>query len=140
MRYLGLDVGDRRIGLSLSDPTGLIASPLKHLVIDSDNQALDEVAKIVEQYKVDRVLVGMPYTLAGQIGPAAESVQEFIDALVKRICVPVVAWDERLSTVAAQRSLSESGVKRKRQEDLRDAVAAALILQGYLDNQRSQTV
>jgi putative Holliday junction resolvase len=140
MRFLGLDVGERRIGLALSDPTGLIARPFDHILREDINQALSAVVNLVEQYQVGTVVVGMPYSLAGQVGPAALSVQDFIDALVPMVKVPVVTWDERLSTVAAQRSMSASGVKKKRQKDLRDAVAAALILQGYLDRQHNQTV
>jgi putative Holliday junction resolvase len=138
MRFLGLDVGDRRIGLALSDPTGLIASPFDRLIREDTNRTLTEVVSIVEKYQVGTIVVGMPYSLAGQVGHAAQLVQEFINALLPMIKIPVVTWDERLSTVAAQRSMSDCGVKRKRQRDLRDAVAAALILQGYLDHLRSK--
>jgi putative Holliday junction resolvase len=139
MRSLGLDVGERRIGVAMSDPTGLIASPVDHILNDEIDQAIRAVAGLVEKYQVERVVVGMPYSLTGQAGPAAVSVQKFIEELHAVIKVPVVTWDERLSTVAAQRSMSASRVKKKRQRDLRDAVAAALILQGYLDYQRNLT-
>lgn len=139
MRYLGLDIGDRRIGVAMSDPTGLIARPVDRIVREDDNQALNAIEELVVKNQVGKVVVGMPYSMSGNVGPAATHVQEFISALATVIKVPIVTWDERLSTVAAQRSLFDSGVKKTRQKDLRDAVAAALILQGYLDRQRYQT-
>jgi putative holliday junction resolvase len=138
MRSLGLDVGERRIGVAMSDPTGLIASPVDHIFNDEIDQSIRAVAGLVEKFQVEQVVVGMPYSLTGQAGPAAMSVQRFVEELRTVIKVPVLTWDERLSTVAAQRSMSASGVKKKRQRDLRDSVAAALILQGYLDFQRNQ--
>ncbi|MCX8126395.1 MAG: Holliday junction resolvase RuvX, partial [Dehalococcoidia bacterium] len=94
------------------------------------------IARLVHQYQAEGIVVGMPYSLSGSVGPAAKSVQDFIDGLSQRLPVKVVTWDERLSTVAADRSMREAGVKKKRRDHLRDAVAAALVLQGYLNSLR----
>lgn len=139
LRIIGLDVGERRIGVALSDPTATIASPVEVVIITDDESAFTAIAKLVDQHQVDGVVVGMPYSLSGVAGPAAEKVREFVGELSRRLPVKVVTWDERLSTIAADRSMRETGVKRQKRENLRDAVAAALILQSYLDSRHSRS-
>lgn len=137
MRVLGLDPGEKRIGVALSDPEGIIASPLKVIERTSEDAALSEVLAIAEEHEVGRIVVGLPRSLDGSLGKQARGVQRFVELLGKRAGIPVVAWDERLSTVAAERMMAEAGVKRHKRKERRDSLAAQFILQGYLDRQRS---
>jgi len=139
MRVIGLDIGERRIGVALSDPTATIASPLEVLVITDAESAYAAIARLVNHHQADEVVLGMPYSLSGVAGPAAENTRKFVNEISRRLQVRVVTWDERLSTVAAERSMRETGVKRRKRENLRDAIAAALILQSYLDSRHSRS-
>lgn len=137
-RVLGVDLGSVRIGLALSDPSGTLASP--HSVImrrgdpDADRREILAVARAEE---VDRIVVGMPRSLNGREGPAARAAREEVDALAAAAPDLVVeAYDERLTTVIANRSLIESGVGRSGRKRVVDKVAAAVMLQGYLDAHR----
>ena len=121
----------------MSDPDGIIASPLETILIDTEEGAIEAIVRLAGEYQVGSVVAGMPYSLSGAAGPAAAKVQEFVAKLAAKLKVPITTWDERLSTVAANRSMRDSGVKRSKQKGLRDAVAAALILEAYLDRQRS---
>ncbi len=136
MRLLGVDPGERRIGLAISDEEGRIASPVG--VIDQQEvaDAAEAVVVRAQELRAAGIVVGMPVTLRGEAGPAALKVQEFVERL--RACgeLPVVVWDERLTTVVAERALLEAGMSRRARRDRRDQVAAALILQAYLDRQR----
>lgn len=140
MRILGLDIGDRRIGVALSDPGQLFASALTVIERKSDVTALQEIVSLLEKHQVERIVIGMPRSLNGSIGPQAEKVQEFCEKLSQRVSVPVESWDEWLSTVAAERVLIDAGVRRERRKKHRDTIAATLILQGYLDRLRSVAV
>lgn len=136
---MALDMGERRIGVALSDPGGIIASPSAIIRRESDDSAITEILGLVAQNEVGRIVVGMPYSLGGAVGPAARRVREFVARLAKdpglKPGVEVVTWDESFSTVAADQSMREAGTKRKRKKELRDAIAAALILRDYLDSQ-----
>ena len=132
-RLLGIDLGRRRIGVALSDPGALLASPLGTVEIRGSGEGLDEVCARVEQYGVVRVVVGHPLLLDGQEGEEARRVQAWVERLRQRLDVPVELWDERMSSAAAERALLESGMRRERRRQYRDTVAAALILQNYLD-------
>ncbi len=134
-RLLGLDIGRRRIGIALSDPSGLLASPSEVLELRGRQEGQDEVAALVEEHQVVRVVVGLPLLMDGTEGEESRWVRAWTERLRQRLAVPVVLWDERLSTVAAERALLESGMRRERRKQRRDAVAAALILQSYLDAQ-----
>lgn len=132
MRILGIDVGSVRIGVALSDPLGLTAQPLAVL----DRRREDPLARIVElvrEHEVVRIVVGWPLTLDGSEGLATRAVGAFVDELAARLEVPIERWDERLTTAAAERSLIEAGVRRVKRRGSIDKVAAALILQSYLD-------
>ena len=133
MRVLGLDVGDRRIGVAMSDPLGIIANPLTVIERKTEDAALGEITALAGQHEVGRIVVGLPRSMDGSLGPQARSVQEFVEMLEGQTELPVVTWDERLSTVAAQRALAEAGVKREKRKKHVDSVAAAFVLQGYLD-------
>jgi putative Holliday junction resolvase len=134
-RLLALDLGDRRIGVAVSDPTGFLASALQ--VLPSVGRARDaaEVARIAAEEQVDAVVVGVPVNMDGSYGPQAEKSRKFGAALEQR-GLPIVYWDERLTTVEAQRYLRETGVGRQRRRETLDAAAAAILLQSYLDFRR----
>lgn len=137
-RTLALDVGERRIGVAVSDPGGLIAQPLLVMERRSGSADLARIAAIVAEQNAGRVVVGYPLTLAGAAGLQAQRVERFITRLRQRLSVEVVAADERLTTVAAERALLEGGLRRSRRRRVRDAVAAALLLQVYLDRRRAR--
>ncbi len=137
MRIMALDVGDKRIGVAMSDSEGLLASPLMTVARLSDAGAIDDICRLVSEYEVGCVVVGLPYSLDGGIGTQAEKVCAFVQKLSQRLQIDIKMRDERLSTAAADRLLSEAGVKKGRKRSIRDAAAAAFILQGYLDSLRS---
>jgi putative Holliday junction resolvase len=134
MRILGLDIGDRRIGVAISDPTEIIASPLTIITRDDDNTAIETIIQLVHQYDVKRIVVGMPYSLDGSVGRQANKVKDFVDKLSRNTSAGIELYDERLSTVAVERLLSDAGNKKAKTRSPRDDAAAAFILQGYLDS------
>ncbi|MGD0115792.1 MAG: Holliday junction resolvase RuvX [Dehalococcoidia bacterium] len=143
MRFLGLDVGERRIGVAISDPNGQVAVPLRTLQVKAQEAAVREIAALVAEEGVEAVVVGLPLRLDGGVGEQAESVQEFVRLLLPAISAPVTLWDERLSTVQAEqllrretRSRPRPGGRRAPEKNAgeKDALAAAIILQGYLDS------
>ena len=142
MRILGLDVGERRVGIAISDPTGTVVRPLQTLVRGSREEDFAVVAALVAEHDVGLVVVGQPLSLNGTEGPQARRVARYMEALATRLPVPVVPWDERFTTVAAHEILRQSRGKKKRQRARAggeiDAVAAAVILQSYMDSQNSE--
>ena len=137
MRVLCLDVGDRRIGMAVSDPTGSLARPIGHLV--RKNLRVDAVRVSDEAKSVDAqmILVGMPVSLNGTLGPQARKVSRFIQELASGTDLPVKTQDERFSTAEAQRLMVEAGRSPSRSKGDLDAASAAVILQEYLDNART---
>lgn len=133
MRTLGLDVGERRIGIAISDPLGMIASPLRVLDRKETTDPIGDIIAEAQTLEVETIVVGMPLTLRGEIGPAAELMQEFVDTLRERSPVPVEIIDERLTTKVAERDMIGAGMSREGRRETIDKVAAALILQNYLD-------
>lgn len=131
MRVLGLDVGDRRVGLALSDPTGFLASPLGF--VDRGPSDLADIAGIAEENEVAEIVVGLPLSMSGDSGAQAGKVRGFIRELRSHTDLPIKTVDERLSTVQAQGMLRQSGRSRQRDRGELDAAAAAVILQAYLD-------
>lgn len=131
-RILGLDVGTVRIGVALSDPLGMTAQPLE-VIQRKKVDAMARIVSLVTEHEVERVVVGNPLTLGGEEGQAAQAVHEFIEHLRTRLAVPIESWDERLSTAQAQKTMIASGVRRDKRKERIDMVAAALILQSYLD-------
>lgn len=134
MRYLGVDVGDRRIGLAISDPNGQVAVPLRVLHRTAPDGAIDAIGALVAEEDVDGIVVGLPLSLDGSVGQQAESVQEFVRELLTVVKVPVTLWDERLSTVQAEELLRSGGLGWRKRKAEQDSLAAAIILQGYLDS------
>jgi putative Holliday junction resolvase len=133
-RYLGLDIGDRWIGVALGDPSGKLASPLTILKRSDDLADLEAIARIINQHEVKRVIVGLPRSMDGSLGRQAEKVEAFTQKLRHHIEVPVEFRDERLTTVLARRMMQASQTKKgKKKRD--DAIAAAVILQGFLDEE-----
>ena len=134
MRILGLDVGDRRIGLAISDPNGQVAVPLRTLHRTAQDGAVDAIAALVAEENVEAIVVGLPLRLDGTAGSQAESVEEFVRQLLPAVNVPVTLWDERLSTVQAEQLLRRDGLPSRKGKAEQDSLAAAIILQGYLDS------
>lgn len=137
---LGLDVGGRRIGVALSDPDGRVAVPLTTIYRKDTASAVNEIAGLVRRHDAGCIVVGLPALLSGEMGAEAERVQEFVEALREHIETPVEYWDERLSTVAAEKMMRSSGASREKRDAHRDAVAAALVLQAYLDSKRASSL
>ncbi len=138
MRILALDVGERHVGVAISDPTALIARPLLTLEHTSDEEDFAAVAALVAEHNVTLVVVGMPISLDGTAGPQAQRVARYVQGLSEQLSVPVVAWDERYSTTRADEILrqnrKERAKRRARSDGEIDAIAAAVILQDYLNN------
>lgn len=136
-RRLGVDVGSVRIGVAVSDPDGLLATPVETVRRDRGGGHLRRLAGLVADLHVVEVVVGLPRTLANRAGAAADDAVAVADALAARIRpVPVRLADERLTTVSAERSLRNAGVRAKQQREMIDQVAAVAILQGWLDQRR----
>lgn len=133
MRYLGLDVGDVRIGVALSDETGTLASGLPTLRRVGPKKDVKALANLVRGHEVGEVVVGLPRRLDGTIGAQAQKVLGFMESLRDALDVPVVPWDERFTSAVAQQVLIEGDVRRKARKGAVDKVAAILILQNYLD-------
>ena len=129
---LALDFGRARIGAAISDELQFLAHPLE--TIPANEQAPSRVAEIVREKKVDRVVVGIPRQMDGQIGAAAAAVLQFVEKLREILPCPVVTWDERLTTAAAHRVLRDAGKKTRQTRGYVDQVAAQMILQSYLDS------
>lgn len=140
MRALGLDLGTKTIGLAISDELGLMAHGLPTLERRGPRKDLEALAERVAEYSVDRFVIGLPLNMDGSEGPRAEFTRKFGDGLAEATTLPVIYWDERLTTVAAHRALSEVNASSKKRREVIDQVAAVLILQGWLDAQRPQSV
>ncbi|WAH38508.1 Holliday junction resolvase RuvX [Alicyclobacillus dauci] len=134
MRTLAIDYGERRVGLALSDPTGFLASSLKVILRESDKQVAMDIAKVVEEHEVEQIVLGYPITLQGEVGKKAQHVESFSRLLGQHVSVPITLFDERLTTVSAQRVLIEADMSRKKRKTVVDAVAATILLQTYLDS------
>jgi putative Holliday junction resolvase len=133
VRLLGLDIGEARVGVAVSDPSGAVATPVT--VLDGRALAGDirPLRTLVEDYEVERLVVGLPLTLAGEEGPQAAAVRERAEMLARTLRLPLAYHDERLTTEQARRSLAESGLDERKMRKVVDMVAAALILQAYID-------
>ena len=131
MSVLGLDVGEKRIGVALAE--GSIAIPLTVIKRVEDAADLQRVISLAHEHNVDIIVVGLPFSMDGSIGAQAEGVLEFAGALGQVTDIPVDTYDERLSTVEADRLMREAGTKRGKRKENLDALAAAVILQGYID-------
>jgi putative Holliday junction resolvase len=134
-RALGIDHGDARIGLAISDELGMLAHPLETIRVKEIADPVAYIAAIVVRDKIGQIVLGLPRNMDGTYGPAAEKVRAFAEKLRAACACEVKLWDERLTSVAAQRSLHEVGRNVKNSREVIDQVAAQLILQGWLDSQ-----
>jgi putative Holliday junction resolvase len=131
---LGIDHGDARIGLAISDDLGMLAHPLETIVA-RQTEPVARIAHIVRERNIGTLVLGMPRNMDGSYGPAAEKVRAFAEKLRAHTACPVILWDERLTTVAAQKSLHAAGRNTRESRKVIDQAAAQLILQGWLDSQ-----
>lgn len=137
MRIIGLDLGAKRIGVAAADDRTFVAVPLT--TIDAGGDPLSSISRLLEEQAADEVVVGLPLSMSGSIGPQAQRAMEVVEALRQRLDVPVHTMDERLTSVQAGRSLTpatRSRSSRRPQKGARDAIAAAILLQAYLDARR----
>jgi putative Holliday junction resolvase len=134
-RALGIDHGDARIGLAISDELGMLAHPLETMYLREIADPVAHIANVVAKHKIAQIVLGLPRNMDGSYGPAAEKVRAFAEKLKAATPCPVKLWDERLTSVAAQRSLHEAGRNVKNSREVIDQVAAQMILQGWLDAQ-----
>jgi len=135
MRVMGIDYGSKRIGLALSDEMAMIAQPLDFVSAEPLSNALERVASIVREKEVGKIVVGMPRNMDGSYGSAAEKTREFVGALQAKVSAPIRTWDERLTTVSANRALIEAGMSRQKRKTKVDQTAAAILLQSFLDSE-----
>jgi putative Holliday junction resolvase len=133
-RILGLDMGEKRIGLAVSDPLGITAQGLEVWTRRSRQADLDHLLQVAREYQVHQIVVGLPRHMDGRPGAAAATILEFAGALGESLGVEVIPWDERLTTAAAERVLIQADVSRRRRRQVVDQLAAVLILQSYLDS------
>ncbi|MBT2697961.1 MULTISPECIES: Holliday junction resolvase RuvX [Bacillaceae] len=136
MRVLGLDVGTKTVGVALSDEFGWTAQGLTTLKINEEKNVFgfEEIGQLIKEYQVDTVVIGLPKNMNGTIGPRAEASMQYAREIESKFAVPTVLWDERLTTMAAERVLLEADVSRKKRKKVIDKMAAVMILQGYLDS------
>jgi putative Holliday junction resolvase len=131
-RILCLDYGERRIGVAWSDPTQTIASPNTTLVVKQESAVVEELARMVHDNQIVAIVIGWPLHMSGSTGERTEAVDRFLQVLQGHITVPIFSWDERWSTMSAHRSLREQGVSPSKNKQRVDTVAAAIILDGFL--------
>lgn len=146
MRILGLDYGSKTVGVAVSDPLGFTAQGVEIIRRKSENkmrQTLARIEELIAQYQVEEIVLGLPKNMNNTLGDRAEKSLELKETLERRTGLPVVMWDERLTTVSANRVLMETGVRRENRKEHVDEIAAVFILQGYLDylaNKNEETV
>ncbi|MDU1411671.1 MAG: Holliday junction resolvase RuvX [Clostridium sp.] len=134
MRVLGLDVGDRTIGVAVSDPLGFTAQGITTIRRKSIETDIAQIVDICSQYNVETIVSGLPKNMNGTIGEQAQKVQSFCEVLKEAVNIEIKFWDERLTTVAAHRVMLEADMSRKKRKSIVDKIAATYILQGYLDS------
>ncbi|MTI80080.1 MAG: Holliday junction resolvase RuvX [Firmicutes bacterium] len=134
MRLMGLDVGDKTIGVAVSDLMGWTAQGVEVIRRGEIRNDLKRLAELVKQYEVEKIVVGLPKNMNGSIGPQGEKVQKFTERIKNELHLPVEFWDERLTTRAAEKVLISADVSRKKRKKVIDKMAAVFILQGYLDS------
>lgn len=134
MRILALDVGKKKIGIAISDALGITAQPLKTLIRNNKKNDFEWIKEIVSDMNVSKVIVGLPLNINGTAGPRAKETYDFVDKLKEKLQVPVQLWDERLTSVEANRILLQADMTRRKRKRLDDQIAAQLILQNYLSS------
>jgi putative Holliday junction resolvase len=141
MRILGIDFGDSRIGISVCDPLGWTAQAVETINWKASlERPMERIKQLIHQYEAQKIVVGFPKNMNGSIGPRGEKTQEFIDILSAQTDAEIIKWDERLTTVAANRAMHEMGTKTSRKKGIVDQIAAVYILQGYLDSMKNKSI
>ena len=135
-RIMGLDIGDKTIGVAVSDLMGLTAQGVTTIKRIGKKKDIEAIKQIIAEKQVNKIVSGLPKNMNGTVGPQGEKVQKFCELLKEETNLPIEFWDERLSTVAAERSLIEGNVRRENRKKVIDMLAAVIILQGYLDSKR----
>lgn len=138
MRLMGFDIGEKTIGVAISDELGLTAQGLKTIIRKGREEDFSEIHNLIARYQIKKIVVGLPKNMNGTLGKQAESVLLWIKELKERISIPVVVWDERLSTIEATKTLLQADLSRAKRKKVIDQLAASIILQGYLDRKRIQ--
>lgn len=133
-RLLGVDYGDARTGLAVSDALGMLANGIGYIKAPVKREVADEIVRYANEYKVSRIIIGYPVNMNGTRGPRAEKVESLIELLKERTDIPIETFDERLSTAAAHRILNETGLKTKKRKTVIDTLSAQIILQNYMDS------
>ncbi|MGI6538759.1 MAG: Holliday junction resolvase RuvX [Caldicoprobacterales bacterium] len=133
MRILSMDIGDKRIGMAVSDAMGWTAQGILTLERRSMNSDMEQIERIINKYQVERIVIGLPKNMDGTIGLQGEKIKVFAESLRKRFSKEIVFWDERLTTVSAHKVMLEADLSRKKRKERVDQIAAVLILQSYLD-------
>ncbi|WP_421380047.1 Holliday junction resolvase RuvX [Bacillus salacetis] len=138
MRVMGLDVGSKTVGVAVSDAMGWTAQGVETISINEEQSqfGLQRVEELIKEYEVDKVVIGFPKNMNNTVGPRGEASQKYAKLLEDKLGVSTILWDERLTTMAAERILLEADVSRKKRKKVIDKMAAAFILQGYLDSQK----
>ena len=138
MRIMGLDVGSKTVGVAVSDALGWTAQGIETVKIDEENEefGIERIRELVQQYGVTEFVVGFPKNMNNTIGPRGEASQAYANLLEDTFSMPVTLWDERLTTMAAERLLIEADVRRKNRKKVIDKMAAVMILQGFLDRKQ----
>lgn len=142
MRIMGLDFGSKTVGVAISDPLLITAQGIEIIRRKDENklrQTLARIEALAVEYEVEKIVLGLPKNMNDTMGERAKLTLEFKEKLERRTGLPVVMWDERLTTVAADRAMMEAGIRREDRKEYVDKIAACFILQGYLDSQFSQT-
>ena len=134
MRILGLDLGDRTIGVAVCDPLGYTAQGITTIRRKKEETDIEELKKICAQYNVEKIVLGLPKNMNGTVGPQGEKAKEFGEKIKGILNLDIILWDERLTTVAATRAMLEADMSRSKRKSIVDKVAATYILQGYLDS------
>lgn len=134
MRIIGLDWGEARIGVAVSDPLGITAQPLFY--IENNEKFVAKLKEVITKYDAGEIVLGLPYRMSGSPGIAASKVKDFCKKISGEIPINVILWDERLTTKIAQRALSDLGASRKKRKSFIDAASAGIILQGYIDSRK----
>lgn len=140
MRIMGLDLGSKTVGVAISDPLLITAQGIEIIRRKEENklrQTLARIEALIVEYEVDTIVLGLPKNMNDTLGERAQLSLEFKEKLERRTGLPVVMWDERLTTVAADKAMTEAGIRRENRKDYVDKIAACLILQGYLDSRKN---
>ena len=143
MRIMGLDLGSKTVGVAISDPLLITAQGIEIIRRKEENklrQTLARIEALIVEYEVDRIVLGLPKNMNDTLGERAQLSLAFKEKLERRTGLPVVMWDERLTTVAADKAMMEAGIRRENRKDYVDMIAACLILQGYLDSRDRKSV